>query len=898
MLDNLDDDHFLHEIPSIETNSPGSYETGAPRRSIWEYLPRNPSTGLILITSRSRHLVASIVEDSDIILVEPMDETHAITLFEKKFGMETNRKDTIELTAALEFMPLAIVQAAAYIKRRAPRLSVPHYLNQFRESDSQKIRLLDHEGGHLRRDREAKNTILVTWQISFDYIRGIRPSAADLLSLMSFFDRQGIPCILLRDSKETKQIMEKKNDGSDTESANGSSIVEMFEEDILVLRDYSLISIDANGKNFEMHRLVQLAMQEWLKAHEKHEMWKKRFIRNLTSEFPVGDREDWPRCELLFPHVKSAMSQRPNKSSEDSILEWALLLHKGSQYTRRNGNWIDMESMAKNVMEVCNLLFGPEDIKTLNSIAMLGLAYTLQGRWQDAKMLHTEVIETSRRVLGPEHPRTLNSMANLASTHRNQGQWKDAEALDLQVLETHERVLGMEHPWTLIAMSNLATTYWNQGQWKDAEALNLHVLKTRQNAFGKEHLDTLIGMAQLATTYQKQERWQDAEALEVQVLDIRKRILGPKHPDTLASMNNLASTYWNQGRWQDAEALLERVLEAHQGLPRNHPHALVSMGNLASTYLKQNRWEDAEALNENLLRIRKHVLGEEHPETLTTMGNLASTYWSQGRWEDAERLGVQVLEISKRVLGEEHPDTLTSKFNLASTYLKQGREQDAKALKVPVLRASTVMLREEHHNQRVVNLITDFGNLETNFQQTSCLDAPFSLSATLDKPLELGEEGVEGLYSLAFEDVGTRRISGKHVVGSPIRKEVVGSYHSSQELARRKPSRFRTFNVSTSQKMGNFTQWLREKAGYLASKAPSLFPGSGFKPRRHNFPEVPGEMFRNQKLVEIRHVYSGSAGPSHEHARLPSPTNSNESVASVGGVETNSGTTESDLRQP
>ncbi|KAJ5918610.1 hypothetical protein N7466_010602 [Penicillium verhagenii] len=757
IFDNLDDDHFLHEIPPKEQNSLGSDESGVPGRSIWDYFSYS-STGVIVITSRSRHVVSSVVEDNDVILVYPMDEVHATMLVEKKLRMEASREEIIELTTALEFMPLAIVQAAAYINRRAPRLSVPQYLNKLRESDSQKVRLLNHEGAYrqLRRDREARSSILGTWQISFDFIQEIRPSAANLLSLMSFFDRQGLTSSLLRESRDGKQqpggIFTKAIDEtphtSDTESTCESNIIEMLEDDILVLRDFCLISIGPNGKTFEMHRLVQLAMQEWLRAHEELEIWKGRFIRNLNREFPASDHKNWPLCQLLFPHVKSAMSHQPDKKSEHSMLEWALLLHKGSQYARNSGNWVDMESMAIKGVEACSLLFGPDDLKTLNSIAMLGLAYTLKGRWQDAMMLHTQVLETSRRVFGAEHPRTLNSMANLASTYRDQGQWKNAEILGFQVLEAHERVFGVEHPWTLIVMTNLATTYWNQGRWQDAEVLNVHVLETRTRLYGTGHPDTLIGMSQLATTYQKQERWQDAVALEVKVLDTRKRILGPKHPDTLTSMNNLATTYWNQSRYQEAEVLLEQVLEAHQGLPKDHPHTLISMGNLASIYLEQHRYEDAEALNEKVLKVRKRTLGEEHPETLTTMGNLASTYRSQGKWQDAERLEVKVLEISKRVLGEDHPDTLTSMINLASTYKKLGREQDAKALLAQVPKAPSIMLqvREEYSDRSTLNSTADFANLRTKFRGNLHPNTSLPFSATLKKPTELRENGVEGLH--------------------------------------------------------------------------------------------------------------------------------------------------------
>ncbi|KAK0113068.1 hypothetical protein ONS95_014774 [Cadophora gregata] len=95
----------------------------------------------------------------------------------------------MDLAAALEYMPLAIIQAAAYISQRAPRCSVSEYLDQFRKSDREKTSLLDNQAGHLRRDREAANSIIITWHISFEHIRQSKPSAADLLSLMSLFDR-------------------------------------------------------------------------------------------------------------------------------------------------------------------------------------------------------------------------------------------------------------------------------------------------------------------------------------------------------------------------------------------------------------------------------------------------------------------------------------------------------------------------------------------------------------------------------------------------------------------------------------------------------------------------------------------------------------------------------------
>ncbi|PGH12590.1 hypothetical protein AJ80_06648 [Polytolypa hystricis UAMH7299] len=63
--------------------------------------------------------------------------------------MLVDSEDIRGLVSALEFMPLAIVQAAAYIRERAPLYSVQRYLEEFQKNDRKKARLLGDkaEGG-------------------------------------------------------------------------------------------------------------------------------------------------------------------------------------------------------------------------------------------------------------------------------------------------------------------------------------------------------------------------------------------------------------------------------------------------------------------------------------------------------------------------------------------------------------------------------------------------------------------------------------------------------------------------------------------------------------------------------------------------------------------------------
>jgi tetratricopeptide (TPR) repeat protein len=670
VIDNTDDEAAFY--------LPASGGDDALPRYFSSYLPQSKN-GSILVTSRTRSVASQLVEESDIIPIEPMNEVNAQALLQMKLGEEVDKSAAAELVRALEFMPLALVQAASYIRQRAPRCSVRQYLEAFYKSDRNRTSLLEHDGGRLRRDKEAKNSILITWQISFDYILHTRRSAADLLSLMSFFDRQGIPEALVRDSRKTRnrrrgvEAIDADGENSDSEGSEMETNVNNgFEEDILTLRSYSFIALTTNATTFDMHRLVQLATRKWLEEHGQLETWKEQYINNLNKAFPTEKYENWTQCQALFPHAKSALSHPPK--SEESRMQWAELFYHAASYALEQGNLSDAETLAVKSMQVCRDMLNQDHKDVQRSTIMVALTFSNQGRWKEAEELGMQVMETRKRVLGEEHLDTLKSMSSLAATFRKQGRWKEAEELEVQVIETIKRVHGEEHLYMLDSMGNLAATYEKQGRWKEAEELEVQVMETRKRVLGEEHLDTRKSMSSLAATFGNQGRWKEAEDLLVQVVRTRKRMLGEEHLDTLDSIHNLASTYRKQGRWKEAKELEVQVMETKKrALRKEHLYTLDSMGNLAATYEKQGRWKEAEELEVQVMETKKKVLREEHLDTLESMGSLATTYGKQGRWKEAEELEVQVMETRKRMLGEEHLYTLDSMGNLAATYEKQGR---------------------------------------------------------------------------------------------------------------------------------------------------------------------------------------------------------------------------------
>ncbi|PQE15085.1 hypothetical protein CJF31_00007170 [Rutstroemia sp. NJR-2017a BVV2] len=651
ILDNVDDARFLVDTPSTGQNGQADSTENANSRPLEAYIP-HCGHGSVLITSRTKRAALKLVDDHAIVTVEPMNRTDALILFKKKLerhsGNDGDSDDNImDLVEALDCMPLAIVQAAAYISRRAPRCSIRQYLEDFLESDSRKTSLLEYKSEILRRDPQANNSIITTWQISFDHIREIQPSAADLLSLMSFFDRQGIPEDLLRYRAEQRDSQEKQKSraeqrgsqekpksrakqgktGGKQKNPRKTSVIGLslrslfnrksdsraplqnqdgdkdssqdrkesndhyintpsshhdgygdddFEEDIVVLRDYSFISANNDQKTFEMHRLVQLATRKWLEAHNEEERWKERFIKSLESALPEsGKYENWPRWQPLFPHVQSSAAQRP--LNRDVLLDWASVLCGAASYATDINNYGEAEKLLIKALEVRETLLGRRADETLQSMSLVGGIYYLTRQLDAAAELQLRVLETRKQLDGVDGDKTLHAMFELSATYVDQSKNDAAEQLLVQAKTIVTGKYGPDNPFVLALLACLSTLYKIQGRLETAEQILVEVLNSHRNQLGTDHPETLENMASLGRVYLEQERFAAAEELFLQVLATRKMILKPDNPETLYSKHDLACVWSKEGRLTEAIALMKECIQSRtRVLGPEHPDTLDS----------------------------------------------------------------------------------------------------------------------------------------------------------------------------------------------------------------------------------------------------------------------------------------------------------------------------------
>ncbi len=227
-----------------------------------------------------------------------------------------------------------------------------------------------------------------------------------------------------------------------------------FEDDICTLCSYFLIRTNTDATEFEMHRLVQFSTKSWLELRGETEKWKEKFIATMAEKFPVGQYENWTKCQKLFPHVEKALEYQP--ANQNYLQRWASILLNAAWYADEKGNYSIAEKMNRRAADAYEKALGPEHPGTVVSMSNLAVVLRGQGKYEAAEEMHRQALELWEKILGPEHLNTVISMNNLALVLDNQGKYEAAEEMHWQVLELRKKILGPEHPDTLTSMSNLA----------------------------------------------------------------------------------------------------------------------------------------------------------------------------------------------------------------------------------------------------------------------------------------------------------------------------------------------------------------------------------------------------------------------------------------------------------
>ncbi|RAQ57319.1 kinesin light chain [Aspergillus flavus] len=656
VIDNADDLDLLR----------GTYQT----EGLLAFLPESDG-GLTIFTTR-HGAVAQYLAGSDVVEIEKMTRQETTDLLQKSLVRKNpsdNFETMVNLLAELEYLPLAITQAAAYINTN--KSSISEYLRLLKKTEQDAVALISTDFGDKTRYRNSMNAVAKTWTITFNKILECDTLATDLLAFISCIEWRAIPYSILPAAYPEARLV----------GAIGT------------LCSYSFLERRDDGTKLDMHRLVHLATRMWVNQNGRKAETAIATLKHLAEVFPSDDytnREIW---RDYLPHVARIEKDEQCQGTEEK-----------SRLCLKVGRCLYVDGRMKEAVlwlqESCkwrDINLPQSNIDRLTSQHSLAIAYQANGQIKDAVELLEHVVAIESEVLADDHSDRLASQHALAIAYQANGQIKEAVKLLEHVVAIQSEVLADDHPSRLASQHVLAIAYEANGQIKEAVKLLEHVVTIESEVLAEDHPSRLASQHTLAMAYQANGQIKDAVELLENVVAIESEVLAEDHPSRLASQQVLAGAYQANGQIKEAVKLLEHVVAIEsEVLAEDHPSRLASQHTLAMAYQANGQIKDAVELLENVVAIESEVLVEDHPDRLASQHALAIAYQANGQIKEAVKLLEHVVAIQPEVFADDHPSRLASQQVLAGAYQANGQIKEAVKLLEHVVAIQSEVLADDH----------------------------------------------------------------------------------------------------------------------------------------------------------------------------------------------------------
>ncbi|KAA8903433.1 hypothetical protein FN846DRAFT_813895 [Sphaerosporella brunnea] len=619
---------------------------------VQKYIP--VERGTILFTTRDKRLIGheGYLSPNEGVELAAMSDQEAFETFTKLLGnsVETHPEVCMQLLSLFENLPLAIAQAAAYI--RETNTEIPEYLKLFKEYEPTERNLLN-EALPAMGDNSEERAVMTTWKITVDRIQQTSPDSVRLLELLSFLGPDDIPQELI----------------------NGLPLIKndlfLLKKSIRPLLSFALLYC-LRASNYRIHRLVASSIRAEMEpeVREEHLETVVQFMLENMPKDPLGNMS---KCTRLLPHAVAVLEHTPvGHRNPDFKMHWDLQ-HKVGSALDYTGAYSDALKWYQRALDGYEKTLGKDHPSTLDTVHNMACVFASKGEYGKVLEWYQRALDGREKTLGNDHPSTLATVHNMASVFNDQGEYGKALQWYQRALDGQEKTLGKDQFYTLATVHNIALLFEKQHDHDKALQWYQRALDGREKTLGKDHPSTLDTVHNMASVFVNQRDHDKALQWYQRALDGREKILGKDHRSTLNTVHNMACVFKGKGEYDKVLEWYQRALDGYEKMLGNdHPSTLTTVYNMASVFNQQGEYGKALQWYQRALDGYEKMLGNDHPSTLTTVYNMASVFNQQGEYGKALQWYQRALDGQEKMLGKDQSSVLDTVHNMASVFGDQG----------------------------------------------------------------------------------------------------------------------------------------------------------------------------------------------------------------------------------
>jgi tetratricopeptide (TPR) repeat protein len=384
----------------------------------------------IIITSRNRKWGETI----KVLLLDTFTEEEAIEFIKKELSIsdESQEKEIRQLAKTLQYFPLALQQAVAYIKQKDETLKyveqkfeIAEYLIRFEEKAR---KLLNYNFPEDNNNCYTKTTF-ITWEVTLEKINQNKygQQALEVLETIAYFAPDNIPINIFLELVK-----------GDTEKL--ASMLQLPAQ-------YSMFNLEKGVIN--IHRLVQQVLRLTLQEQQNEKETLRKALEFIITPIKEGTA-DSTKCLLHAISVWNYASKHDDTILTTKLIEVSSLITCKLIYETR---YQDAHAFAIQTLELLKCKLKIVQLFPLNTKYNMSTGLSNES----INEIFKEVSNLIECVLGAEHSSTLLAKNNIAYILYKKGKYDEALGIYEEVLNIQKRVLGAEHPDTLTTRHNMAS---------------------------------------------------------------------------------------------------------------------------------------------------------------------------------------------------------------------------------------------------------------------------------------------------------------------------------------------------------------------------------------------------------------------------------------------------------
>ena len=340
-----------------------------------------------------------------------------MTFLQKRIHMTGQKVAALKVAEKLDFLPLALEQAAAYVEKTHTSLRA---YSELLPADQQAVL-------ETVKPKSYPDTLASTWRVSINAASEQQSRARDLLALFAYLAPDDIPRNLVPQQAEALQ------------GPLRPAVANLFSYNQMLAALINFSLVDADDERIGMHRLVQVTVRGNLDPVERVSSHCEA-VRLLASAFPANpaDTRTWPVCGRLLAHV-AWIIQDYQELLPHVGAELGALLQRAGRYLHVRGDYIEARRLLELALEVRRGQPGRDRTAEAETLTTLGRVYYHLAVLRPAQLVTEQALALYREQLGEDTPQTMENMLHLSRILREIDEFAEAERLAREFLQAYAR---------------------------------------------------------------------------------------------------------------------------------------------------------------------------------------------------------------------------------------------------------------------------------------------------------------------------------------------------------------------------------------------------------------------------------------------------------------------------